>query len=175
MWDGRSPRGANDGHRPSAGSPWPGSTDVEFLPQPGPYTDMGWNIAPDGFEELLVRLATEFPGQPLMITENGAAFRDQVEQAPSGPRVHDAERVDYLNRHFTAAHRAMHRGVDLRGFLVWSLFDNFEWAYGYAKRFGIVHVDYATQQRTVKDSGRWLQRLIQMRRTPDSAVPDWVS
>jgi beta-glucosidase len=175
MWDGRSLRGANDGHRPSAGSPWPGSTDVEFLEQPGPYTDMGWNIAPDGFEDLLVGLATEFPGQPLMITENGAAFRDRVEQTPSGPRVHDAERVDYLNRHFTAAHRAMGRGVDLRGFLVWSLFDNFEWAYGYAKRFGIVHVDYATQRRTVKDSGRWLQRLIQTCRTPNSTVPDWVS
>ena len=80
--------------------------------------------------------------------------------------MHDAERIDYLRRHFVAAHRAMQRGVDLRGYLVWSLFDNFEWGLGYSKRFGIVHVDYETQARTVKDSGRWLKALITTRVLP---------
>ena len=78
MWDGVSPRENADGHKDVGGSPWPGSTDVEFLVQAGPYTDMGWNIAPDGLEELLLSLTEQFPSQPLMITENGAAFADRV-------------------------------------------------------------------------------------------------
>lgn len=163
MWDGESERSRNDGHKDSDGSPWPGSEHVEFLPQPGPATDMGWNIAPDGLEELLVSLARQFPQQPLMITENGAAFPDVVTQEVDGPRVHDADRVDYLRQHFTAARRAMDRGVDLRGYLVWSLLDNFEWGYGYSKRFGIVRVDYDTQERIVKDSGRWLAEILTAR------------
>lgn len=163
MWDGEGERSRNDGHKDAGGTPWPGSEHVEFLPQPGPATDMGWNIAPDGLEDLLVSLAAQFPGQPLMITENGAAFRDVVTPGPDGPRVHDAERVDYLRQHFAAARRAMDRGVDLRGYLVWSLLDNFEWGYGYSKRFGIVRVDYDTQERIVKDSGRWLAGLLASR------------
>ncbi|WP_105567807.1 GH1 family beta-glucosidase [Microbacterium halophytorum] len=159
-WDGTGEKVNNDGHKDVGGSPWPGLDDVEFLPQEGPYTDMGWNIAPDGLEELLVSLHEQFPDQPLMITENGAAFPDVVEQTAEGPRVHDAERTDYLLRHFGAARRAVDRGVDLRGYLVWSLLDNFEWGYGFSKRFGIVRVDYATGQRTVKDSARWFSRVI---------------
>jgi len=120
---------------------------------------MGWNIEPAGLEELLVALHEEFPRQPLMITENGAAFADDVVQTPTGPAVHDVDRIDYLRRHFTAAHRAMARGVDLRGYQVWSLLDNFEWGYGYSKRFGIVHVDYDTLVRTPKDSALWYARL----------------
>ena len=162
MWDGAAPRQNADGHKDVGGSPWPGSTDVEFLVQAGPYTAMGWNIAPDGLEELLVSLHEQFPTTPLVITENGAAFDDEVVDGA----VHDAERVDYLRRHFTAAHRAIARGVDLRGYLVWSLLDNFEWGYGFSKRFGIVHVDYDTQQRTVKDSGAWVAELIGSRRIP---------
>jgi len=163
MWDGTSERSRNDGHKDVGGTPWPGSEHVEFLPQAGPYTDMGWNIAPDGLEELLVSLGEQFPAQPLMITENGAAFADVVTLTPDGPRVYDAERVDYLQRHFAAARRAMDRGVDLRGYLVWSLLDNFEWGYGYSKRFGIVRVDYDTQERIVKDSARWLAGLLASR------------
>ena len=162
MWDGTAPRQNADGHKDVGGSPWPGSTDVEFLVQEGPYTAMGWNIAPDGLEELLVSLHEQFPATPLVITENGAAFDDEVVDGA----VHDAERVDYLRRHFTAAHRAIARGVDLRGYLVWSLLDNFEWGYGFSKRFGIVHVDYGTQERTVKDSGAWVAELIGSRRIP---------
>jgi beta-glucosidase len=80
--------------------------------------------------------------------------------------VHDVERVDYLRRHFAAAHRAMQQGVDLRGYQVWSLLDNFEWGYGYSKRFGIVRVDYDTQERILKDSALWLRELIATRRIP---------
>lgn len=163
LWDGTSPRSRADGHGGGA-SPWPGADDVEFLEQPGPYTAMGWNIAPDGLEQLLVDVAAQFPDLPLMITENGAAFDDDEVR---GGRVRDAQRVDYLIRHFTAAHRALARGVDLRGYLVWSLLDNFEWSYGYSKRFGIVYVDYETQERTVKDSGHWLAELIRSRRIPE--------
>jgi beta-glucosidase len=164
LWDGTSPRQHADGHKSARGTPWPGSEHVEFLVQDGPYTSMGWNIAPDGLEELLVSLGAEFPGLPLMVTENGAAFDDEID---ADGRVRDVGRLDYLRRHFTAAHRAIERGVDLRGYLVWSLLDNFEWGYGYSKRFGIVHVDYDTQVRTVKDSGRWLGALIDRHRIPE--------
>ena len=169
MWDGRSDRANADGHRDVGGSPWPGSRNVEFLEQPGPYTAMGWNIAPDALEQLLVDLHEEFPELPLIITENGAAFDDvEIDGA-----VHDVDRIDYLQRHFSAAHRALSRGVDLRGYLVWSFMDNFEWSYGYTKRFGIVRVNYETQERIVKDSGRWFAELIETRRLPGNPLrPD---
>jgi beta-glucosidase len=166
MWDGVSPRTNADGHKDMGGSPWPGSENVEFLTQQGPYTEMGWNIAPDGLEELLVSLHEQFPGQTLMVTENGAAFPDRVVETEGGKRVPDADRVDYLNRHFTAAHRAIRRGVDLQGYFVWSLLDNFEWGYGYTKRFGIVRVEYDTQERILKDSALWYRDLIATRTTP---------
>jgi beta-glucosidase len=148
-----------DGTEVLIGSKYPGSERVEFVDEAGPFTDMDWNIAPDAFEELLVDLGAQFPQMPLMITENGAAFPDEVVAG----RVRDPRRVDYLHRHFVAAHRAMARGVDLRGYLVWSLMDNFEWAYGYSKRFGIVHVDYTSLVRTVKDSGHWVSDVIRTR------------
>lgn len=157
MWDGKSPQANADGHKPSAGTAWPGSDDVvEFHQQPGPYTEMGWNIAPEALHELLLSLRDEFPNLPLLVTENGAAFADEVADDGSVP---DPERLDYLRRHFTAAHRAMSQGVELRGYFVWSLLDNFEWGYGYAKRFGIVRVDFDTLQRTLKDSAKWYRRL----------------
>lgn len=163
MWDGVGDRSASDGHKPAAGSPWPGADAVEFLPQDGPYTEMGWNIAPDGFEQLLLDVHDEFPELPLAITENGAAFADTVVDGA----VHDTERVDYLRRHVTAVHRAVQRGVDVRGYLVWSLFDNFEWGYGFSKRFGIVRVDYDTLERTVKDSGHWYSSLARSNTVPE--------
>jgi beta-glucosidase len=146
-------------------SMFPSTQGIEWLPEPGPLTDMGWNIDPSGLEELLVRSHEEF-GIPLAVTENGAAFPDRVE----GGAVHDAERVAYLHRHFVAAHRAMERGADLRGFFVWSLLDNFEWSFGYAKRFGIVRVDYETQERIVKDSGHWFAELARTRRVGEYNV-----
>jgi beta-glucosidase len=163
LWDGFGDKLSADGHKPGAGTPWPGADCVEFVPQDGPYTDMGWNIAPDGFEELLLEVHREFPGLPLMITENGAAFPDVAQHG----RVHDDQRVDYLRRHLTAVHRSIQAGVDLRGYLVWSLLDNFEWAYGYSKRFGIVRVDYETLERTKKDSALWYAELAASGRLPD--------
>ncbi|MFC0003026.1 GH1 family beta-glucosidase [Micromonospora siamensis] len=155
-WDGVSPRSDADGHGRSAHSPWVGAQDVDFLPQPGPYTAMGWNIDPSGMTELLLRLHAEHPDQPLMITENGAAFDDVV--TPDGA-VHDDRRVDYLRRHVDAVGVAIDRGADVRGYFVWSLLDNFEWAYGYDRRFGIIRVDYDTLTRIWKDSAHWYQRL----------------
>ena len=116
-----------------------------------PRTAMGWEIEPDGLRRLLVRLHTEYPGTPLVITENGSAWDDNV--GPDG-EIDDPERVEYLRAHLAAAHAAIDEGVDLRGYLAWSLLDNFEWAYGYYKRFGIVRVDYDTQRRTPKSSAK---------------------
>jgi len=158
MWDGTSSRQSHDGHKPAAGgSAWPGSDDVvEFVEQAGPRTAMGWNIDPDGLLDLLLSLRERYPAQPLMITENGAAFDDV---AGADGSVHDRARIEYLRRHLTVAHRAIEHGVDLRGYFVWSLLDNFEWGYGYTKRFGIVRVDFDDQRRTVKDSGHWFREL----------------
>jgi beta-glucosidase len=158
-WDGRSPRSGNDGHGAASGSPWPGSEHVEFLPQPGPQTDMGWNVAPDALEELLLRLSRDYPETPLLVTENGAAFPDTVVDG----RVHDVARQDFIERHLGATLAARAAGADVRGYMVWSLMDNFEWGYGYSKRFGIVRVDYDTQERIVKDSGRRYAGIIQTR------------
>jgi beta-glucosidase len=158
-WDGRSPRSGNDGHGAASGSPWPGSEHVEFLPQPGPQTDMGWNVAPDALEELLLRLSRDYPETPLLVTENGAAFPDTVVDG----RVHDVARQDFIERHLGATLAARAAGADVRGYMVWSLMDNFEWGYGYSKRFGIVRVDYDTQERIVKDSGRRYADIIQTR------------
>ncbi|GIF77508.1 GH1 family beta-glucosidase [Asanoa siamensis] len=155
-WDGVSPRSSADGHGASTASPWVGASDVDFLPQPGPYTAMGWNIDPDAFVELLLRLRDEYPNQPLMITENGAAFEDVV--SPDGT-IQDDRRIDYLRRHIGAVADARAQGADVRGYFVWSLLDNFEWGYGYDRRFGIIRVDYDTQVRTWKQSAHWYKRL----------------
>jgi beta-glucosidase len=118
---------------------------------------MGWSIDPTGLTELLLRLHRDHPAVPLMITENGAAFDDRVD---ADGRVHDQRRIDYLRDHLAAVGRAMEAGADVRGYFVWSLLDNFEWAHGYSKRFGIVHVDYDTQERTWKDSAHWYRDHI---------------
>jgi beta-glucosidase len=165
LWDGSGERATADGHNSGAASPFPGADDVEFLPTEGPHTDMGWNIDPDGLLDLLTALKDRYPQQPLMITENGAAFPDVVSE---DGRIHDEERTDYLRRHFAAAHRAIEAGVDLRGYFVWSLMDNFEWAYGYSKRFGIVRVDYDTLERTPKDSAHWYAELIRTGRLEEA-------
>ena len=156
-WDGLSPRSAADGHGSSAHTPWVAADDVDFLPQPGPHTAMGWNIDPGGLTELLLRLHREYPEQPLMVTENGTAFDDVA--SPDGA-VHDERRVDYLRRHVDAVGAAVDQGADVRGYFVWSLLDNFEWGYGYDRRFGIIRVDYDTQKRIWKDSAHWFQRLV---------------
>jgi beta-glucosidase len=141
--------------RPEA--PWAGFADIELVRTGRPTTAMGWEIDPTGLHDILTRIARDYAAPPLYITENGAAYPDTV--APDGA-VHDPQRIDYLDGHFRAAHRAIQDGVDLRGYFVWSLMDNFEWAFGYGRRFGLVYVDYADgQRRVVKDSGRWFSRV----------------
>ena len=121
-------------------------------------TETGWEVYPKGLTDILVWVTERYGAIPLYITENGAAFYDPP--TPVEGRVQDYLRVDYYRTHLRAAHEAMRRGVDLRGYFAWSLLDNFEWSLGYAKRFGIVHVDYASQVRTVKDSGRFYSEVI---------------
>jgi len=120
-------------------------------------TAMDWEVNADGLEQLLVRLHEEYQAPRVLITENGSAYRDVV--GPDG-QVHDPERTQYLEEHLAACARAAKRGVPVGGYYCWSLMDNFEWAYGYDKRFGLVHVDYSTQKRTVKTSGRRYAELI---------------
>ncbi|MET0496284.1 MAG: GH1 family beta-glucosidase [Actinoplanes sp.] len=135
----------------------PGSEGIAFRSPVGPITDIGWQIEPAALTRLLDRIHQDYPGTPMMITENGAAY-------PDGPsedgEVHDTNRIEYLDGHLRACLDAISHGVDLRGYFAWSLMDNFEWAEGYNKRFGLVHVDYTTQRRVPKDSARWYQEVI---------------
>ncbi len=140
-----------------------GSWDVKTSGKP--LTDMGWEVYPEGLTELLVRLHRDWPLPPLYVKENGAAFKDVFE----GGRVHDVERTDYIARHIAAVGDALRQGVPMAGYMVWSLLDNFEWASGYAKRFGIVHVDYATQQRTLKDSALWYRDFLRAQKLARTA------
>jgi beta-glucosidase len=121
------------------------------------FTEMGWPIVPRGIYDLLTRLHKDYHIPELYITENGAAFADEV---TDDGHVHDARRIDYLREHLLQAHAAIADGVPLAGYFVWSLLDNFEWAHGYSKRFGIVYIDYPTQKRVIKDSGFWYRDMI---------------
>jgi beta-glucosidase len=120
-------------------------------------TSMGWPIQPEGLTELLDRLHHEYPEVPIHITENGAAFPDRVD---AHGHIGDSQRIDYLRAHVAACHAAIQDGIDLKGYFVWSFLDNFEWAEGYSKRFGLVFVDYPTQRRTPKASYGWYRSLI---------------
>ncbi|QKW30245.1 beta-glucosidase [Streptomyces seoulensis] len=124
-------------------------------------TGMDWEIDPSGIETLLLRLTDEYRARKLYVTENGSAFPDTV--GPDGT-VEDPERQDYLVRHLAACASATRQGAPLAGYFAWSLLDNFEWAYGYDKRFGLVHVDYATQKRTVKGSGHRYAGIVRAHR-----------
>jgi beta-glucosidase len=156
-WTRERPKENADGHGDTGASPWIACEDVEFPIQNGPKTDMGWSIDPRGMTEVLLRVAREAPGLEIMVTESGAAYPDVV--GPDG-RVADPERVEYLRTHLAAVHTAIAAGAPVTGYYVWSLLDNFEWAWGYGKRFGIVHVDYDTQVRTLKDSALFYADLI---------------
>lgn len=125
----------------------------------GQKTDMGWEVFPQGLTDLLVSLTREYDLPPVYITENGAAMPDTIENGV----VLDIERLAYYQSHLQAVDNAINQGVDIRGYFAWSLLDNFEWAEGYAKRFGIVHVDYETQKRTVKASGKAFGEFLKKR------------
>jgi len=130
-----------------------GATQV---PQEGkPHTEMGWEVYPDHLYDALTRLTRDYGAPEIYITENGAAYPDALVDGA----VNDPQRLEYLRMHLTAAHRAIQDGARLRGYFCWSLLDNFEWSYGYSKRFGIVYVDYPTQKRVVKASGRFFSEV----------------
>lgn len=146
-------------HSPGAGSPsaWPGPADAALARPPGKLTEMGWGVEPEGLTWMLERVARDHPGTPLLITENGAAY--PAVQADDGS-IDDQARIQYLSEHIAAIHEARDRGAPVDGYFVWSLLDNFEWAYGYSKRFGIVHVDRTTMKRTIKASGHWYREFL---------------
>ena len=120
-------------------------------------TDLDWEIVPHGLTELLTRIHDDYGAPPIHITENGAAFN---EGKSADGRIHDARRVEFMRDHLAALEAAIDRGVDVRGYFTWSLMDNFEWGEGFSQRFGITHIDYATQERTPKDSARWYAEVV---------------
>ena len=132
-------------------SPFPAAEYVSVVPRDLPRTAMGWEVQPDGLRRLLVRLHEEYAAPTAYVTEFGAAYADQVVDG----QVVDPERTAFLDAYLRSVHEAMEQGADVGGVFVWSFLDNFEWAYGYDKRFGIVHVDYETQRRTPKSSALW--------------------
>ena len=156
-------RATPDGQEPEGGSHLlPGCERVSDIPPREPVTAMGWEQSPESHRMILERSGRE-SGLPLYVTENGSAWDDVVSE---DGEVHDPQRVTYLRQHLAAVADAVDAGTDVRGYFAWSLLDNFEWAYGYDKRFGIVRVDYDTQQRTVKDSGHEYARILAAHREP---------
>ncbi|WP_051325676.1 GH1 family beta-glucosidase [Glycomyces tenuis] len=149
----------------NAGSPWPANEHIGFVTTGLPQTDMGWEIAPQGLTETLKRLHANYPQVTLAVTENGAAFPDKLVEG----QVADSERLDYVRDHLEACADAIEAGVPLVGYFAWSLADNFEWAWGYTKRFGLVYVDFETGQRVVKDSGKWYGDLVRQARSNGEA------
>jgi beta-glucosidase len=120
-------------------------------------TQMGWEVAPDGLRDVLLDLHREYAPRQIVVTENGAAYPDTVDE---DGRIEDRDRIDYLARHLDAAAQALEAGLPLAGYHVWSLLDNFEWSLGYTRRFGLVRVDYETQRRTLKASAEWYRGVI---------------
>ncbi|MFE1646376.1 glycoside hydrolase family 1 protein [Microbacterium sp. P01] len=156
------------------GSPFPALEDVYWHDRGLPQTSMFWDVQPEGLTRLLRRVSEEYAvpaGTSIFVTENGAAYDDVLVQEDGEPRVHDADRADFLRVHLGAILDAIDAGVDVRGYFYWSLMDNFEWAWGYEKRFGIVRVDYDTQARTLKDSGRAYRDVISARALDLAATP----
>ncbi len=168
---GTRPEGVRDEEADAApvrptSSPYPAADGVHAHSRGLPRTDMGWEVQPEGLTRLLTRLQRDFTGPrgvAMYITENGAAYPDQV--GPDGS-VDDQDRLEFLDAHLRATRDAIDAGADVRGYFAWSLMDNFEWALGYTKRFGIVRVDYETQERTVKASGAWYAQVAR-----DNAIP----
>lgn len=135
---------------------WPLSVKEEMLGDQR--TDMDWGVNPEGLRDLLIRLHKDYPHIDLYVTENGCAYKDMLSTTGT---IEDMPRVDFFRRYLTACHQAITAGVPLKGYYAWSLMDNFEWGYGYSKRFGLIYVDYKTQKRTIKQSGFWFGGVIQ--------------
>ncbi|WP_242107783.1 GH1 family beta-glucosidase [Luteimonas aquatica] len=146
-----------------AAESYPLNTGVVRQPL-GTYTETGWEVFPQGLTDLLLWFKKTYGDLPVYITENGASFFDppvaDVDAVSGARRVRDPLRIDYLRKHIGAVRDAIDAGVDIRGYMLWSLLDNMEWSLGYSKRFGMVHVNYGTQERTPKDSARWYSEVI---------------
>ncbi|MFZ4452612.1 GH1 family beta-glucosidase [Salibacterium aidingense] len=136
-----------------------GLLDSEDINMGYHHTDIDWPVYPDGFYNVLCHITQRYGDVPIYITENGACYNNEVQNG----RVMDTERIDYLKRHLTAVQRSLESGVNIKGYIVWSLLDNFEWAEGYTMRFGLVHVNYRTLERTKKESYYWYQKTVQNR------------
>ncbi|MBC9224776.1 beta-glucosidase [Aeromicrobium sp. 636] len=149
-----------------AASPWPGASEVDFVSRDWPKTASGWDIDPSGLREVLDQVHRDYPPVPIYVTENGAAFDDVL--TPDGA-VDDQDRIEFIDGHLQALADARDDGVDVRGYFAWSLLDNFEWAEGYDKRFGIVHVDFETLVRTPKASALWFAELARSTSTKGSS------
>ena len=121
------------------------------------YTEMGWEVCPKGFYDLLIRVNEDYNHPKIYITENGAAYKDDT---IINGIIQDDDRINYFKQYLEAAYQSIKKGVDLEGYFVWSLMDNFEWTYGYSKKFGLVHVDYKSQGRTWKKSAYWYRDVI---------------
>lgn len=134
-----------------------GLLDHEMVEYGYERTDIGWPIYPDGLYNVLLTIKNQYGDIPIYITENGSCYNDE----PKNGRVKDEKRIDYLKQHLVALDRSIKSGVNVKGYLTWSLLDNFEWAFGYTMRFGIVHVNYRTLERTKKDSFYWLKQTIE--------------
>ncbi|MFH1179670.1 MAG: GH1 family beta-glucosidase [Candidatus Bathyarchaeota archaeon] len=132
--------------------------NIKRINPPGEYSDMGWEVYPKGLYDILTWTHNNYPVEKIYVTENGVACNDPV--TPDG-RCHDTKRVTYLREHIKQALKAREEGVPLHGYFAWSTMDNFEWAYGYNMRFGVIHVDYKTQKRTIKDSAYLLQKIAE--------------
>ena len=130
------------------------------IPPGAPLTAMGWEVYPEGLYQVLTRVHADYAPTRILVTENGAAYDDEVVDG----HVDDPDREAFLREHLLQAYRAVEDGVPLAGYFAWSLLDNFEWAWGYGKRFGVIHVDYATQERIVKRSGRWYSEVTRENR-----------
>ena len=134
--------------------------NIKRINPPGEYSDMGWEVYPKGLYDIIKWTHNNYPVGKMYVTENGVAYNDPVS---SDGRCHDEKRVTYLREHIKQALKARDEGVPLHGYFAWSTMDNFEWAYGYNMRFGVIHVDYETQKRTIKDSGYLLQAIARAR------------
>ena len=144
---------------------WVGAEGYGLVEPKGATTAMGWPVDADGLAEVLIQVSRDYDTPPMMITENGAAYDDVMNDQGV---IDDSERILFLDAHVAAIKQAMDQGVDVRGYLVWSLFDNFEWGEGYSKRFGIVYIDYTSQRRVFKASANWYRDLISRQETEDT-------
>ncbi len=136
---------------------WPFEAEISTSRPYNQNTDTGWEIFPEGLYISLKKLVKEYGDIKIIITENGAAFNDLINRYGS---IEDNRRIDFLHRHISQVHKSIQEGINIKGYYIWSLMDNFEWTYGYSQRFGLVYIDYKTLRRQIKDSGYWYRDLI---------------